>query len=271
MQHSHETSDSMLTALPQWLGNSVITMVKELGAMGIFMCVGLKSIFTRKQLPKIVRQIRIIGAESMFLVALIGIFTGMVLGLQGFHVLSSFASEGALGAMVALSLVRELGPVLTAIMVVGRAGSAMTAEIGVMRISEQLDALEVMDINPYSFLVGPRLAASIIVFPLLTAIFNVIGIFGGYVAGVTILGMNSGLYWFRVEDSVQFDDVFGCLVKSVVFALIVATVSCYKGFFTHMRTDSVGPEAVSNATTSAVVLSCVLILISDYIITSMLI
>jgi phospholipid/cholesterol/gamma-HCH transport system permease protein len=153
-------------------------------------------------------------------------------------------------------------------MITGRAGSAMTAEIGVMRISEQLDALEVMDINAYAFLVSPRFTACLIVFPLLTAVFDAVGIFGGYFTGVTLLDLNGGIYLYRVEASVMFKDVLSGFVKSLIFALLVATVCCYKGFFAHMRTDSVGPEAVSSATTSAVVLSCILILISDYVITT---
>jgi phospholipid/cholesterol/gamma-HCH transport system permease protein len=192
----------------------------------------------------------------------------MVLGLQGYNALSTVGSEGMLGTLIALGLVRELGPVLTAIMITGRAGSAMTAEIGVMRISEQLDALEVMDINPYAFLIAPRMLASLIVFPLLTSVFNVVGILGGYFTGVYLLGLNGGIYLHRVQSAVEFDDLFLCFIKSLLFALIVSSVCCFKGFFTHMRTDSAGPEAVSKATTSAVVLSCILILVFDYVATT---
>lgn len=259
-----------LTAIPALISGVIRAALSEAGAMAVFMFIGVRSMFSRKQTFKVLRQVRIIGADSLFLILLIGIFTGMVLGLQAHYALSSFGSEGALGSLMSLTLVRELGPVLTAIMIVGRAGSAMTAEIGVMRISEQLDALEVMDIDPFSFLIGPRFTASLISFPLLTALFNVIGLFGGYLTGVILLGGNAGAYMYRIQASMQSDDVLGCFVKSFVFALLVATVSCYKGYFAHMRRDSVGPEAVSNATTSAVVLSCILILISDYIITSFL-
>jgi phospholipid/cholesterol/gamma-HCH transport system permease protein len=185
-------------------------------------------------------------------------------------VLTSFAAEGALGSMVSLSLIRELGPVLTAIMIAGRAGSAMAAEIGVMRISEQLDALEVMDIDPVAFLISPRLAACIIIFPLMTSIFDTVGIIGGALAGTLLLDGNAGIYFYRVQASVDLSDVAGGLVKSLFFGIIVAAVSCYKGFFTHLRTDSAGPAAVNNATTSAVVLSCILVLMFDYIITSLL-
>ncbi len=259
-----------LTALPEALGRPAVLLIKEMGAMALFFLQALRNVVGKRQLPKILRQVYIIGAQSFFLIALIGIFTGMVLGLQGYYTLIKFGSEGLLGAAVALSLIRELGPALTAIMITGRAGSAMAAEIGVMRISDQIDALEVMDINPFAYLVSPRLTASLIAFPLLTSIFDVIGIIGGYLTGVAMLGINAGVYFYRIESSVVWTDVSGGFVKSVVFAVIVATVSCYQGYFTHMRRDSVGPEAVSNSTTSAVVLSCILILVSDYMLTSFL-
>ncbi|MDR2892275.1 MAG: ABC transporter permease [Deltaproteobacteria bacterium] len=254
--------------LPRFFADHLHMLIREIGAMSIFTAIGMRNIFTGKQFPKVLRQIHFIGSNSLFLIALIGFFTGMVLGLQGYYALATFGSEGVLGTLVALSLVRELGPVLTAIMITGRAGSAMTAEIGVMRISEQLDALEVMDINPYGFLVSPRMLASIVVFPLLTSVFNVVGILGGYFTGVYLLGLNGGIYLHRVQSSVQFDDIFSCYVKCLIFAVIVSAVCCYKGFYAHMRQDSVGPEAVSNATTSAVVLSCILILIFDYVATT---
>ncbi|MDL2306502.1 ABC transporter permease [Desulfovibrio sp. OttesenSCG-928-C06] len=257
-----------ILGLPFFLLDNLLLLIREVGAMSIFMAVGLRNIFTGKQAGKVLRQIQFIGSDSLFLIALIGLFTGMVLGLQGYYALATVGSEGMLGTLISLALVRELGPVLTAIMVTGRAGSAMTAEIGVMRISEQLDALEVMDINPYAFLVAPRMSASLIVFPMLTSVFNVVGIMGGYFTGVILLGINGGIYMHRVQTALEFDDLFSGFAKSIIFALLVSTVCCYKGFFTHMRTDSVGPEAVSRATTSAVVLSCILILIFDYVATT---
>jgi phospholipid/cholesterol/gamma-HCH transport system permease protein len=155
-------------------------------------------------------------------------------------------------------------------MITGRAGSAMAAEIGVMRISDQVDALEVMDINPMGYLVSPKIAACLFSFPLLTAFFDVMGIIGGYLTGVSMLGINEGIYFYRIEASVEWADVTGGFIKSVVFGLIVATISCYQGYFTHMRRDSVGPEAVSSAITTAVVLSSIYILVSDYMLTSFL-
>lgn len=264
---------ALLTAIQNLLrslGKSTLSFIRELGAMSIFMWIALRRMFKRGQLSKIFVQVRLIGANSMFLIFIISLFTGLVLGLQGYHVLTDFGSEGALGSLVSLALVRELGPVLAAIMITGRAGSAMAAEIGVMRISDQLDALEVMDIDPMVYLVSPRIAASLIVFPLLTALFNVVGIFGGYLTGFIVSDSTMGIYFSRVQASLGVDDVAGSFIKSVIFAVIVASVSCYKGFFAHTRTDGVGPSAVNNATTSAVVTSCILILISDYIITSLL-
>jgi len=172
--------------------------------------------------------------------------------------------------VVALSLIRELGPVLTAIMITARAGSAMTAEIGNLRISEQIDALYTMRIDPLGYLISPRIAASIISFPLLTAFFDLIGIIGGYITGVVLLGVNEAAYFYRIEQYVDMVDIRGGFIKSFVFAIIVSTICCYQGYFTHMRTDSYGAKSVSFSTTSAVVLSCVMILISDYMVTSFL-
>ena len=148
--------------------------------------------------------------------------------------------------------------------------TSMAAEIGVMRISDQIDALDVMDINSMAYLVSPRLVASLLAFPLLTAIFDVIGIIGGYLTGVLMLHINEGAYLYRIASSVTMNDVAGGFIKSLVFGLLVATVCCHQGYTTHLRRDSVGPEAVGNATTSAVVISCVLILVADYVLTSFL-
>ncbi|MDR2161275.1 MAG: ABC transporter permease [Desulfovibrio sp.] len=259
-----------LTGLIASLGRLVLNFIAEMGAMALFAAQGIRHMPSRGQAGKVIRQIYFMGAGSFFLIVLIGLFTGMVLGLQGYYNLAQFGSEGLLGSAVALSLIRELGPVLTAIMVTGRAGSAMAAEIGVMRISDQIDALEVMDISPMGYLVAPRVTASLLCFPLLTSVFTIVGILGGYVSGVLLLGISQGVYFDRIASSVVWADVQGCLLKSLVFALTVILVCCYKGYFAHMRTDGMGPEAVSNATTSAVVLSCVLLLTGDYALTSFL-
>jgi phospholipid/cholesterol/gamma-HCH transport system permease protein len=240
-----------------------------MGAFAVFFLSAFFKIFLPPiKWTRILQQVHFIGMKSLFVVGLTGLFTGMVLGLQGYYTLVKYGSETALGSAVALSLIRELGPVLTALMVTGRAGSSMAAEIGIMRISEQIDALDTMDIDPVKFLVSPRLAASIISFPLLTAVFDVIGILGGYATGVLLLGINSGTYVSRMEWAVLMKDVSGGFIKSFVFAMIVAGICCYEGFTTHERTEEFGARGVSWATTAAVVTSSVLVLISDYVLTS---
>ncbi len=251
-------------------GRMAIGWTNHLGASAVFLFLAFLKIFRPKQLIKIVQQIYYMGARSTMIIMLVGLFTGMVLSLQSYHTLVKVGAQGALGTLVALSLVRELGPVLTAIMITARAGSAITAEIGIQRISEQIDALETMRIDPLGYLISPRIAAAVISFPLLTALFDLIGIIGGYISGVILLGANAGTYLFRVQSSMEMKDVTDGFVKAVVFAVIVSTVCCYQGYFTHMRTDSHGAKAVGLATTSAVVLSCVLILVADYIVTSLL-
>jgi phospholipid/cholesterol/gamma-HCH transport system permease protein len=253
------------------LGKYTIFITQEMGRIGSFFFKGFINIFTLPiQFSKIIQQIYFIGLKSVFVICLTGAFTGMVLGLQGYYTLSKFGSEGLLGAAVALSLIRELGPVLTAIMIIGRAGSAIAAEIGIMRISEQIDALDTMDIDPIRFLVSPRIAASLISFPLLTAIFNVIGIWGGYISGSLLMGLNKGIYFSRVESGISMDDLIGCGIKSIVFSIIVATICCYQGYYTHTRKEGHGAKGVGFATTSAVVISCVIVLVSDYVMTSFL-
>jgi len=253
------------------LGRSTVDLVNNMGTAAIFLFLAVLMIFRPKQVPKIAQQVYYIGARSTTIIMLVGLFTGMVLGLQSYHALVKFGAEGSLGTLVVLSLVRELGPVLTAIMITARAGSAITAEIGIQRISEQIDALDTMRIDPLRYLISPRIAAALISFPLLTALFDLIGIMGGYLSGVVLLGVNAGTYFYRVQASVELKDVTDGFIKALVFAVIVATVCCYQGYFAHLRKDSHGAKAVGLSTTSAVVLSCVLILVADYVVTSLLI
>lgn len=253
------------------LGRKAILMVQGLGRVTLFFIKGFVLIFAIPvQVSKIVHQVYFIGMKSVFVICLTAAFTGMVLGLQGYYTLVKFGSEGLLGAAVALSLIRELGPVMTAIMIIGRAGSALAAEIGIMRISEEIDALETMDIDSIRFLVSPRIAAALISFPLLTALFDVIGIFGGYLTGSCLLGINPGIYFSRVESSITMGDIVGGGIKSIAFAVVVVTICCFQGYFTHTRKHGFGAKGVSLSTTSAVVLSCVLILVVDYVLTSFL-
>jgi len=240
--------------------------------MVIFLIYSLIGIFRPPfKLNHVIKQIYMIGTLSIFVIVFTGAFTGMVLGLQGYHTLRKFGAEGALGSAVALSLIRELGPVLSALMVTGRAGSAICAEIGIMRISEQIDALECMAIDPYRYLMAPRFIASIISLPLLTAIFDVVGIFGGYVVGVGLLGANEGAYFSSMARDVVYEDIYMGVIKSLCFGLLIVWICTSKGFYVHMsRGGGFGAEGVSRVTTSAVVLSSVSILLFDYFLTSIL-
>jgi phospholipid/cholesterol/gamma-HCH transport system permease protein len=190
---------SIVAALFNPFGGFAIRLNNDLGAMAIFFARAFALIFRRKQLVEIINQVYLIGARSASIVMLVGFFTGMVLGLQLYYVMNKFGAVGFLGTAVALSLIRELGPVLCAIMITARAGSAMTAEIGIQRISEQIDALTTMRIDPIGYLISPRIAAAIISFPILTALFDLVGIFGGYVSGVVLLGGDSGAYLYRMD------------------------------------------------------------------------
>ena len=253
------------------IGRAAIRWISNLGASAVFLFLAILKIVRPKQVPKIIQQVYFIGAKSSMIIMLVGLSTGMVMGLQFYRALVKVGAEGAIGTLVALSLVREMGPMLTAIMIAARAGSAITAEIGIQRISEQIDALDTMRIDPIRYLISPRIAASIISFPLLTALFDLIGIIGGYISAVLLLGANAGTYLHRVQVSMEMKDVNEGFIKAIVFAVIVSTVCCYQGYFAHMRTDSHGAKAVGLSTTSAVVLSCVLIMVADYVLTSLLI
>jgi phospholipid/cholesterol/gamma-HCH transport system permease protein len=247
-------------------GATIVDRVMALGDFVIFLFVALFYIAAPPYKPRLLlRQIRSIGAESFFLVGLIGLFTGMVLGLQGYTTLRRFGSEGALGTVVALVIVRELGPVLAALMVAARAGSAMAAEIGAMQATEQVDALTVMAINPVQYLISPRVLAGVLSFPLLTSLFDVIGIWGGWAVGVGLMGAPGGPFFNGIAQNMSGHDIFLGFAKALVFGLVVMWVCCYKGY--HAARMATG---VSRATTDAVVLSSVLILAWDYFMTSVL-
>jgi phospholipid/cholesterol/gamma-HCH transport system permease protein len=261
----------MFTTLIEKLGETVFGMLESFGKLFLFFLTGVNNIFIMPfQLNKIIEHTWFIGVKSIFVIVLTGLFTGMVLGLQGYYSLIKFGSEAALGSAVAITLIRELGPVLAAIMITARAGSAMTAEIGVMRISEQIDALRTMHINPVRFIFSPRIVASLISFPLLTAIFDVVGIIGGYISGSIMLGINQYVYMDTVIKSIALNDINGGFYKAIVFSVIVTTICCYRGYYTHLY-SGFGARGVSLSTTNAVVQSCIYILISDYIITFFLV
>lgn len=254
------------------MGEEFIFFLQQAGRMGLFLISCLVRMVTPPyKIRPIIKQIHFIGSRSMFVIIFTGAFTGMVLGLQGYYTLRKFGSEGLLGSAVALSLIRELGPVLTALMVIGRAGSAICAEIGIMRNSEQIDALECMAIDPYRYLMVPKFAAGIVCLPLLTFIFDVIGILGGFLVGVLLLGVNEGTYFQAMYASVEWTDIWMGIVKSLVFGLLIIWISASKGYFLHLeRSGGFGAEGVSRTTTSAVVLASVTILVWDYLLSAIL-
>ncbi len=210
-------------------------------------------------------QIDFIGVQSGALILVTGTFTGMVVCLQGFIAMDKFGAESLVGAGVVLSLTRELGPVLTALMVIGRAGSAMTAELGSMRNTEQIDALSGMAVDPVQFLVVPRLLACLIVLPALAVIFEFFGMLGAYGVATTQLGVEGGRFMASVRDYLTLSDITHGLVKTVVFGLIIGVVSCSRGFFA-----TGGSRGVGVATTRAVVISSLLVLASDYVMTALM-
>ena len=255
------------------IGENARYYLADMGRMGIFLYASLLGIFKKPfRFNEVVRQVRQIGANSFTVILFTAAFTGMVLGLQGYVTLRKFGSEGYLGSMVGLTLIRELGPVLTALMVTGRAGSAMCAEVGIMRNSEQLDALECMAVDPFRYLLAPKFLATIISIPLLTFLFDVIGVFGGYLTGVELMGGNPGAYFSSMEKSVDNADFNLGTIKSYVFSILIVWICTGRGYFVHaIRGAGFGAEGVSRVTTQAVVLTSISVLIWNYLLTAILI
>ncbi len=254
------------------IGAYTVLTFQNLGKLVLFSVAATVFIFSPPfKIRRIIEHLYFIGVISIFVVSLTAFFTGLVLGLQGYYTLSKFGSQGLLGSAVALSLIRELGPVLTALMVTGRAGSSIAANIGAMRISEQIDALDTMDIHPVKYLVSPRIAATVISMPLLTAMFDIVGIFGGYVAGVWMLDVSPGIYISGMVASTTMRDVSTGLIKPLFFGFVIAAVSCYRGFHCDRLKPGVrGSESVSLATTTSVVICSVTTLVLDYVLTAFL-
>jgi phospholipid/cholesterol/gamma-HCH transport system permease protein len=256
----------MMLSLFETIGSTAIGWMAAMGRMMTLLVTALLWVFVPPlRLHRVVRQIHFMGWRSLLVVVLTGAFTGMVLGLQGYYTLRKFGATAMLGPAVALSLIREIGPVLCALVVTGRAGSAMAAEIGIMRITDQIDALSVMALNPIKYLISPNILAGLIALPLLTAIVDVVGIYGGYLVGVQLLGVGQGVYFGEMRDLLSLYDIKIGFWKSLSFGLIISWICCYKGFYTRF-----GAEGVSKATTEAVVMSSVWILICDYFLTSVL-
>jgi phospholipid/cholesterol/gamma-HCH transport system permease protein len=248
------------------LGRVGLDALAALGRFGVFLGHALVwSVVPPFKAGQALQRIWFVGFRSLSVILLTGAFTGMVLGLQGMLMLQRVGSEAFVGPLVALALVRELGPVLAALMVTGRAGSALTAELGVMRITEQIDALTVMALNPMRYLVVPILVGGVVAVPLLAWVFDVVGIFGGYLVTVKLFGMSSGTYFGQIRAYLDPTDLWVGFWKALVFGLVIAWVACYKGF--HVGH---GAEGVGRATTEAVVLASVLILVLDYFLGSVL-
>ncbi len=254
------------------LGNNTIYYLNDLGRMGLFLLYSLRGMVRLPfRFSALIKEIRLIGANSTTVIFFTAAFTGMVLGLQGYYTLSKFGSEGLLGSAVSLSLIRELGPVLTALMVTGRAGSATCAEIGIMQISEQIDALDCMAVDPFRYVIAPKFLATMISVPILTLFFDVVGIFGGYIAGVQLLGVNPGAFFSGMERSVVNQDINLGIIKSIMFAFLIIWICAGRGYFVQkIRGVGFGAESVSRVTTQAVVLSSISILVWDYLLTAIM-
>ncbi len=253
--------------LIQNIGSVTLQSIQRLGYATTFLfqsCYQIPRTLSRPRL--IVRQIYSVGVLTVLITVVAGAFVGMVLGFQGYYTLVDFGAESELGLLVALSLTRELGPVLSALLYAGRAGSALTAEIGLMKTTEQLAALEMMAVNPIQRVITPRLLAGILAVPLLCAMFTLVGMFGGYFAGVVQLGVDSGVYWSSIETGVDFhNDLLNGLIKSLVFGVVVTWIAVFEGYDTYPSA-----EGISNATTRTVVAASLAILGMDYVLTALM-
>ncbi len=247
------------------LGNHTVNLVWRIGIATRFFLLTLRfsgTSFARFRLT--VRELFFSGVMSLIIILVAGLFVGIVLGLQGYETLKRYGSESALGTLVALSLVRELGPVLSALLFASRAGSAMTAEIGLMKATEQIDAMEIMAVNPIARVVAPRFWAGVISMPLLAALFSAMGVFGGYVIGVVMIGVDAGSFWSQMQASVDFQhDVMNGVIKSFVFGVAVTAIALFEGYDAPPTA-----EGVSGATTRTVVQSSLAVLLLDVILTA---
>lgn len=251
----------------QSLGGWTLDRVQRWGRATMFLVhvlVSIPSVILRFNLA--VTQVFAVGVLTLIIILVSGLFVGMVLGLQGYNTLVDFGAESSLGLVVALSLTRELGPVLTALLFAGRAGSALTAEIGLMKATEQLAAMEMMAVDPVNRVIAPRFIAGFISMPLLAALFTAIGIWGGHLIGAGILGVDSGQYWSAMQSGVDvYDDVLNGVIKSVVFGFVVTWIALFEG---HDATPT--SEGVSRATTRTVVNASLAVLGLDFILTSLM-
>lgn len=251
----------------QSLGHKGLDFFQRLGRGHILIfdiLKGVPALFIRPSL--IIQQVFSVGVLSLIIIIVSGFFVGMVMGLQGYNTLVDFGAEESLGVMVALSLVRELGPVVTALLFAGRAGSALTAEIGLMKATEQLSAMEMMAVDPVHRVLSPRFLAGFISMPLLAAMFSAVGVLGGFFVGVGLLGVDDGAYWSQMQASVDFyDDIYNGVIKSLVFGFVVTWIAVFEGY------DAIPTsEGVSRATTRTVVHSSLAVLGLDFILTALM-
>ena len=247
------------------LGQQVTARIWRLGyASRFFLAILLHSGTSLRRLHLTIREIYFTGVLSLIIILVSGLFVGMVLGLQGYDTLARYGSTEALGVLVSLSLVRELGPVVAALLFASRAGSAMTAEIGMMKATEQLSAMEMMAVDPIARVVAPRFWGGVISMPLLAALFSAMGIFGGYLVGVQLIGVDEGSFWSQMQAAVDFrEDIVNGVIKSFVFGIIVSWVAVFEGYDAEPTA-----EGVSGATTRTVVTSSLAILAADFILTA---
>lgn len=246
------------------------TSLNQVAGIGYALAMLLSAIIgkpnPRKSFPLFIKQMYVVGVMSLLIIIVSGLFIGMVLGLQGYTILVDYGAEQSLGPMVALSLLRELGPVVTALLFAGRAGSALTAEIGLMKATEQLSSLEMMAVDPLRRVVAPRFWAGFISMPLLALIFSAVGIYGGYLVGSGWLGVDEGAFWSVMQSSVDwYDDLLNGIIKSIVFAFVVTWIALYKGY--RAVPTSAG---ISTATTSTVVTASLAVLGLDFILTALM-
>lgn len=242
------------------------TILCLLGGQAIFVSRGIQSIFYPKfRFKNLAQQFEFIGNGSLFIIVLTGLFTGGVMALQAYYGFSTLSGDSLVGPVTALGLVRELAPVLGGLMVTGRAGAAMAAQLGTMRVGQQIDALEVMGVDPYNYLIGPRILGTLLAMPLLYGIFVVVGNFGSWIVGVKFVGIDSGMYFSRLNDFVGFSDLVQGMIKTMLFGLVLSSVGTYCGYFTRG-----GAEGVGRSTNRAVVTSSVLILVVNFFITPIL-
>ncbi len=251
----------------QLLGRKTIAMFSGLGRAALLLLSAILHVPNlRKGTPLLIQQLYSVGVMSLLIIIVSGTFIGMVLALQGYTILVGYGAEASLGPMVALSLLRELGPVVAALLFAGRAGSALTAEIGLMKATEQLSSLEMMAVDPLRRVIAPRFWAGFISLPLLAAIFSMVGILGAHLVGVDWLGVDSGTFWSVMQDQVDFDkDIMNGIIKSIVFAFVVTWIAVYKGYDCEPTS-----EGISKATTATVVQSSLLVLGLDFILTALM-